>query len=130
MSDLCRLPPKTVSSHAHSNSLLNFSSPHTHISPKTYLFLVSISIVFGCTNILTNGDGSKGTDSWSYDIVVKAGSDCGGLAHCFSVGTSGTSLGGLKLPYAGFGKKSELEMYKSNGIDLFLIGESLLKGTL
>ena len=31
---------------------------------------------------------------------------------------------------SGFGKKSELEMYKSNGIDLFLIGESLLKGKL
>lgn len=31
---------------------------------------------------------------------------------------------------SGFGKKSELEMYKSNGIDLFLIGESLLRGTL
>ena len=31
---------------------------------------------------------------------------------------------------SGFGKKSELEMYKTNGIDLFLIGESLLKGTL
>ena len=31
---------------------------------------------------------------------------------------------------SGFSKKSELEMYKTNGIDLFLIGESLLKGTL
>ena len=31
---------------------------------------------------------------------------------------------------SGFSKKSELEMYKTNGIDLFLIGESLLKGKL
>ena len=29
-----------------------------------------------------------------------------------------------------FSKKSELDMYKTNGIDLFLIGESLLKGKL
>ena len=31
---------------------------------------------------------------------------------------------------SGFKAKSELEMYKTNGIDLFLIGESLLKGKL
>ena len=31
---------------------------------------------------------------------------------------------------SGFSEKSELEMYKNNGIDLFLIGESLLKGKL
>ena len=31
---------------------------------------------------------------------------------------------------SGFSEKSELEMYKTNGIDLFLIGESLLKGKL
>ena len=31
---------------------------------------------------------------------------------------------------SGFSKKIELEMYKTNGIDLFLIGESLLKGKL
>jgi len=31
---------------------------------------------------------------------------------------------------SGFSEKRELEMYKTNGIDLFLIGESLLKGTL
>ena len=31
---------------------------------------------------------------------------------------------------SGFSKKSELEMYKTNGIDLFLIGEGLLKGKL
>ena len=31
---------------------------------------------------------------------------------------------------SGFSNKSELEMYKTNGIDLFLIGESLLKGKL
>ena len=31
---------------------------------------------------------------------------------------------------SGFKAKSELEMYKNNGIDLFLIGESLLKGKL
>lgn len=31
---------------------------------------------------------------------------------------------------SGFSKKSELEIYKTNGIDLFLIGESLLKGKL
>ena len=31
---------------------------------------------------------------------------------------------------SGFSKKSELEMYKTNGIDLFLIGESLLRGKL
>ena len=31
---------------------------------------------------------------------------------------------------SGFSEKRELEMYKTNGIDLFLIGESLLKGKL
>ena len=31
---------------------------------------------------------------------------------------------------SGFSKKSELEMYKTNGIDLFLIGEGLLKNKL
>ena len=31
---------------------------------------------------------------------------------------------------SGFSNKSDLEMYKTNGIDLFLIGESLLKGKL
>ena len=31
---------------------------------------------------------------------------------------------------SGFSEKSELEMYKTNGIDLFLIGESLLRGKL
>lgn len=31
---------------------------------------------------------------------------------------------------SGFSKKRELEIYKTNGIDLFLIGESLLKGKL
>ena len=31
---------------------------------------------------------------------------------------------------SGFSQQNELEMYKANGIDLFLIGEGLLKNKL
>ena len=54
------------------------------------------------------------------------------INHCLNIRDKNAALLSRFriIAESGFSQKNELEMYKANGIDLFLIGEGLLKNKL